>query len=91
MECTTIKYGSVDVWIEPLKCVCMHVEQISFDDSDSDSEWWLDQCGNHEIITLTLYLPKFLTLHVSTASRPTGYVTFDIESRNSGSSSTPTP
>lgn len=54
--------------------------------SSRNSTWW---CVNHEIITLTLYLPKFLTLHVSTASLPTGYVTLDMDPINSGSSSAP--
>lgn len=37
----------------------------------------------------TLYLPKFLTVQVSTASRPAGYVTFDMDPWNSGSGSSP--
>lgn len=42
-----------------------------------------------EFLILTLYLPKFLTLHVRIASRPAGYVTFVIADKNSGSNSTP--
>lgn len=36
---------------------------------------------------ITLYLPRFLTVHVKIASRPAGYVTFDMLPWNSGSTS----
>lgn len=42
-----------------------------------------------KFISLTLYLPRFLTEHVSTASRPAGNVTFWIVPSNSGSASNP--
>lgn len=48
---------------------------------------WPSKANNSH--TLTLYLPKFRTLHVSTASRPAGYVTFMIVPSNSGSNSMP--
>lgn len=85
------------IWIEILSRV--HVKHIFYSIRGAEFRfpilsfdvcYWVWQSGcNYEIITLTLYLPKFLTLHVSTASRPTGYVTFDIDPRNSGSNSTP--
>lgn len=42
-----------------------------------------------KIHCLTLYLPRFRTEHVSTASRPAGNVTFCIVPSNSGSASNP--
>lgn len=42
-----------------------------------------------KFISLTLYLPRFLTEHVNTASRPAGNVTFWIVPSNSGSASNP--
>ena len=44
---------------------------------------------HEKLILLTLYLPRFLTEHVSTASRPAGNVTFCIVPSNSGSASNP--
>lgn len=38
---------------------------------------------------LTLYLPRYFTEHVRTASRPAGNVTFVIRPSNSGSGSIP--
>lgn len=42
-----------------------------------------------KFISLTLYLPRFLTEHVNTASLPAGNVTFCIVPSNSGSASNP--